>query len=227
MNQTLLNHKVEVCNKCNVAPNRGFGYGNIKSRIMFIAQNPGWQPNSRSSDIIPFGLDEGGENSGKWLTKLLDEVKLKPNDYYITNVIKCPTPHNRPPKDTEIIKCLPFLRMELELQKPTLIFFLGKTAQSTYDFYKDELFKNLGYDPYIHLMWHPGLMLRSPGNFKQWRKEFLEFWDKHKDLVKQSMISHHQYRKVGAYAVGIGTWQGAVYSDIYKAEAFRDFLRGK
>jgi len=186
MNLKLINAKVEACDACKISPNRGLGYGNIKSKVMFIAQNPGWQPKSRTSDIIPFGLDEGGRNSGRTLAKLFADAKIKDGDYYVTNVMKCPTPHNRPPEDHEIFKCINHLRMEMELQKPKLIFVMGNIAKQSYNFYMKQLFRNLmDHTWFVHYMWHPRAVMRNPKLYAQWQESFMQFWEQHKHLVKQ------------------------------------------
>lgn len=187
MNLKLINAKVELCNKCKLSPNRGLGYGDGKSKIMFIAQNAGWQPKSRTADIIPFGLDDGGNNSGRTLVKLFKDVEMNA-PYYITNVMKCPTPDNRPPTDDEIFRCIDFLRLELESQKPKLIFVMGNVAKHSYNFYMKRLLKKLlddGHCWFVHYMWHPRAVMRNPKLYAQWKTEFDAFWTQYKHLVKQ------------------------------------------
>lgn len=229
MHPVLINSKIEQCDKCKIAPNRGFGWGNIRSKIMFIAQNPGWQPDSRTSDIIPFGLDDGGENSGKWLKKLLNKAKIDETQFYITNVVKCPTPGNRPLTEAEIFNCLRFLRMEIKEQQPVLIFLVGKSSQQVFKDHLNILLKGMR-DEYLwfsHEMWHPAYIMRTPSLYKEWKKEFMMFWNEHKHMVLPMLVSAQSFRHAKGYTVGEGYWSGAYYQDIYEATAFQKFLKEK
>jgi len=164
-----LNKNILSCNKCNnISPNRGLGYGNIESRVMIIAQNPGWQPLSKSEDIIPFGLDKGGENSGKYLVKLLKELEIK--DFYLTNIIKCPTLNNRPPTKEEINNCIIKLNIEIRLQKPKIVLLLGKIAEKEFS-----RIQYTGADKIISC-WHPGYISRNPRMYDKWKERILEKW---------------------------------------------------
>jgi len=171
-----INNKILNCYKCKIAPNRGVGFGNIKSNIMFIAQNPGWQPEIKSKDIIPFALNtEKGKASGYWFRKLLNKCKLTNDDFYITNVIKCPTNKNRCPKEKEVENCFEHLQREIKLQVPKLIVLLGNSAKELFENKKNEISKNIK----IIYIYHPGFIRYNPHLFKRWagnfKKQFKEF----------------------------------------------------
>ena len=160
--------KVCDCNECDIAPNRGFGYGNIRSKVMFIAQNPGWQPKSLSWEIIPFGLDKGGENSGKHFFRLLNDIGLTPFSSYVTNVIKCPTHGNRAPTEKEMINCIGFLKFEVALQRPQKIVLLGKIASKVFYRYIGDFCSERQLKPRTFHLWHPGYILRFPDKYDEW-----------------------------------------------------------
>jgi DNA polymerase len=77
--------------------------------------------------------DEGGEpftgRSGQLLTRVIfDEVGLTREEYFITNVVKCRPPHNRPPTTLEQSTCRPWLEAQLVTQRPTVLLCVGNTA---------------------------------------------------------------------------------------------------
>jgi DNA polymerase len=164
-----INNCIKGCNKCNISPNRGYGYGNINSDIMFIAQNPGWQPNSNNDDIIPFGLNEdGGKNSGKYFVRFLEHFNIHLDEFYITNIIKCPTIGNRPPSSSEVRNCIGFLEREIQLQNPKLIILLGGCSKKYFWEYYDNF--NIESGVMIEDIWHPAYIYRfkSEKLFNEW-----------------------------------------------------------
>ena len=104
------------------------GSGNNKLGIVFIGEAPG-------AEEIEKGQPFQGVAGGK-LDELLNGIKVKRDDVYITNVVKIrPTKKskkgnviNRPPKKDEIEKYRPFLENELKEKKPKLIVTLGNKA---------------------------------------------------------------------------------------------------
>jgi len=69
-----------------------------------------------------FNEDRQGEPfvgaAGKLLDTLLDRIGLSRADVYITNVLKCRPPNNRPPNQDETEKCREYLEKTLELVRP-------------------------------------------------------------------------------------------------------------
>jgi DNA polymerase len=55
-------------------------------------------------------------------------MKLRREDVYIANIIKCRPPQNRNPEPDEIAACEPFLKQQLELIRPKAIVALGTFA---------------------------------------------------------------------------------------------------
>ena len=161
-----LNKNILSCSRCNISPNRGLGYGDIESEAMIIAQCPGWQPLSKSEDIIPFGLDKGGENSGRYLVKLIKDLNIE--DFYITNIIKCPTPNNRVLSIEEIDNCIIKLKIELKIQNPKLVLLLGKVAEKE--------FKRLDFSGKVFSIWHPAYILRNPNRYEEWKERIISVW---------------------------------------------------
>ena len=131
--QELFN-QIKNCNKCReLLPEekKVIGKGNLSSEVLIVAEGPG---KNESVKGIPFvGL------AGKLLDKCLENVMAKPA---ITNIVKCRcfdnSGSNRPPNETEINNCLPFLKEHIKLQQPKLIILLGSVALKS--FFKNEKF---------------------------------------------------------------------------------------
>ncbi|MFH1829409.1 MAG: uracil-DNA glycosylase [Pseudomonadota bacterium] len=109
-----------LCKLCKARKNIVFGVGNPKAKLMFIGEGPG-----RDEDIqgIPFvGL------AGQLLTKIIEAMGFKRDDVYIANIIKCRPPNNRNPEPDEVATCIPFLKKQVEIIKPSVIVCLGSVA---------------------------------------------------------------------------------------------------
>jgi DNA polymerase len=77
--------------------------------------------------------DQGGEpfvgRAGQLLTEIIVKgMKLRREDVYIANIIKCRPPQNRNPEPDEIAACEPFLKQQLALIRPKAIVALGTFA---------------------------------------------------------------------------------------------------
>ncbi len=96
------------------------GEGDLNARILFIGEAPG--ENEAKSGRPFVGA------SGKFLNQLLQEIGLKREDVYITNVVKDRPPDNRDPKPDEVALYSPFLRRQVEIIQPQVIATLGRFA---------------------------------------------------------------------------------------------------
>ena len=102
------------------------GYGNTSSKVVIVGQSLCGKPCIDSQ--IPF---TGG--SGLLLDAAFALTNVNKSDLYITNVVKCHPPKNRPSFDHEINNCRSYLLTELEWIKPTDIICLGKVAWRFFD----------------------------------------------------------------------------------------------
>lgn len=66
--------------------------------------------------------------SGKLLTRLLNGIGLRREDVFITNVVKCRPPKNRPPKGEEVAACHLYLAKQLRLIAPDIVCTLGNSS---------------------------------------------------------------------------------------------------
>lgn len=117
----------EICpSMCGRSAVLGPLNGNIRPRVMFIAEAPGRQGADRTRR--PFY----GDKSGEHFQKLLDSISLSRDEIFITNTVLCSprseTGANRKPTKTEIRNCSAFLRATLSLIDAEIIVTLGSVA---------------------------------------------------------------------------------------------------
>lgn len=97
-----------------------FGEGPIPCDIMFVGEGPGKDEDTWGKPFIG--------RAGNVLTKILNKVKIKRSEVYITNAVKQRPPENRTPLFQEIMLHRPFLFEEIKKVSPKVIVLLGKTA---------------------------------------------------------------------------------------------------
>lgn len=110
----------QLCELGKLRNNVVVGRGNVKAPIMFIGEGPGEQEDVQGQPFVGA--------AGQLLDTLLEALAFKTEDYYIANVVKCRPPHNRIPNDDEAEQCLPYLRNQVALIRPSIIVCLGSTA---------------------------------------------------------------------------------------------------
>lgn len=123
--QTLddLRAMVEEFNGCSLkfsANSTVFGYGNPQAEVMIIGEAPGADEDRLGEPFVG--------RSGHLLDKMLAAVDLRREDCYITNILPWRPPGNRTPTSDEVTVCLPFLKRQIELISPKIIFILGRSA---------------------------------------------------------------------------------------------------
>lgn len=97
-----------------------FARGHVFAEIVFVGQNPGKDEVLQRKPFVG--------QSGKILDKMISAVGIKPQQYYISNTVKCYTPGNRAPTDDEVKNCKKFLVKELDIIKPKVVVTLGNPA---------------------------------------------------------------------------------------------------
>jgi len=153
------------CRRCKLAPHRThlvFGVGNPRARLVFVGEAPGRDEDLKGEPFVG--------RAGQLLTEIITKgMKLRREDVYIANVIKCRPPENRNPEPDEVASCEPFLVRQLELIGPEVIVALGKFAAQSLLRSKTPITQLRGrwYDYHgIRLMptFHPAYLLRNPGD---------------------------------------------------------------
>ncbi len=103
-----------------------FATGDPDARVMFVGEAPGYQEEiAREPFVGP---------AGQKLNDILKAMGLSREEVYLTTIVKFrpaiakQSTNNRTPDPAEIAACLPFLRAEIDIVKPTCIVALGGTA---------------------------------------------------------------------------------------------------
>ncbi len=139
-----------------------FGDGSPYSPVVFVGEAPGEEEDRQKKPFVG--------RAGQYLNEKLRQVGLRREDVYITNVVKSRPPGNRKPTKEEMLGCLPYLRKEIEIIKPSLIVCLGATAYEGIFGKSAQITKIRGqvfpypYNPKIKVlvMYHPAYVLRNP-----------------------------------------------------------------
>ena len=118
---------VLLCPRCDLALSRTqvvVGDGPAKARAMLIGEAPGRNEDRQGKPFVGA--------AGKILNHLLKNAAMRRNEIYITNVVKCRPPGNRPPTKPEAEACSVYLAKQLEMIDPAAIALLGKTAAESF-----------------------------------------------------------------------------------------------
>lgn len=125
---SILQELASLAAKCKLCPelsaNRTksvFGDGNPMAELVFVGEGPG-------ADEDHQGLPFVGR-SGQLLTDIIVKgMKMRREDVYICNIVRCRPPANRNPSPVEAGCCRPFLEATLKLISPKFICCLGAVA---------------------------------------------------------------------------------------------------
>lgn len=167
-----LNKEMLACGKCalragcsQVVP----GEGSAEAEIMFIGEGPGKKEDELGRPFVGA--------AGKFLDEMLASIKLKREDVYIANIVKCRPPNNRDPLPEEIEVCWPWLLGQIKIIEPKLIIFLGRHSMNRFfpnekisDVHGKLLIKKFGLNPdgspkrqYFFALYHPASALYNGG----------------------------------------------------------------
>lgn len=153
------------CRRCKLSQGRGrivYGVGRVDADIMFIGEGPGEDEDREGEPFVG--------RAGQLLTDIITKgMKLRREDVYIANVVKCRPPRNRDPEPDEVAACEPFLIRQIELVRPRVIIALGRAAAQTLLRSNEAISRLRGrwHDYHgIRLMptFHPAYLLRNPGD---------------------------------------------------------------
>ena len=112
-----------VCQACRLCKTRTqvvFGEGSLDARLAFVGEGPGREEDLQGRPFVGA--------AGALLTRIIQAMKLRRENVYIANVVKCRPPQNRPPEPDEIAACHGYLEAQLRTIQPKVICALGKTA---------------------------------------------------------------------------------------------------
>ncbi|MDZ4858592.1 MAG: uracil-DNA glycosylase [Candidatus Hydrogenedentes bacterium] len=158
---------VSECRRCALCETRTqtvFSDGNARAGVAFVGEAPGAEEDRTG---VPFV-----GKAGELLTDIIVKgMKLRREDVYICNVLKCRPPNNRDPLPSEKALCEGYLVRQLEFIKPKVICALGKHAANTL-LRKNEATGRLRgrWHSYhgipLRVTYHPAYLLRNPADKK-------------------------------------------------------------
>ena len=109
-----LEHMNLACTECNLRSGLGgfvFGEGNADSPLVFVSEEPFVQ---RTDELFH---------------QMLEAAGFQRQDVYITNIVKCRP--GRKPTLSQMKTCLPWLRKQYSILKPSLMVLLGLASTQT------------------------------------------------------------------------------------------------
>ena len=176
---TALQQQVSACTRCDeLARTRTqtvFGVGNPSARLCFLGEAPGADEDRLGEPFVG--------RAGQLLTKIIEACRMKREDVYILNMIKCRPPGNRNPLPEELANCRGYLERQLDLIRPEFICCLGAVAAqnllgTTLSIGKLRGKVHTYRAAKVVCTYHPAFLLRSP-SFKK------ETWEDMKLLMRE------------------------------------------
>jgi DNA polymerase len=121
----VLDREVQACTRCSaLVQNRTqtvFGVGNPSAELCFVGEAPGVEEDRQGEPFV----GPAGQLLNAIITKGL---KMRREDVYICNVLKCRPPNNRTPLPDEVANCRHFLEQQLAVIRPKYLCALGAPA---------------------------------------------------------------------------------------------------
>ena len=158
---------IEDCELKKFAKNIVFSDGNPSSQIMLVGEGPGEKEDEEGKPFIG--------DAGTLLNKMLNAIKIKRENIYITNVVNYRPPNNRKPEISEINRYSVFLREHISIINPKILILMGSTAMEAIFGQKLKISKERGKwkETIINqktfltiLTFHPAYLLRQPDQKK-------------------------------------------------------------
>ncbi|MBV5318550.1 MAG: uracil-DNA glycosylase [Desulfobulbaceae bacterium] len=121
---TALHREIEVCRLCTLATSRQgqvIGGGTIASRLLIIGDY-----SSQTTGFSTTNLFGAAEDAMLW--NMMRAIGLSPEEVYVTNTVKCCPLPTGPPETEQELRCLAYLRREIELIGPRIICAMGESA---------------------------------------------------------------------------------------------------
>lgn len=184
----LLEKSVKNCGGCALCEGRSrtvFGEGNRNADILFIGEGPGYEEDRQGRPFVG--------PAGQLLDRMLAAISLTREDVYIANIVKCRPPQNRVPTEEEANACLPYVRGQTALIRPSIIVCLGATA-AKYIYSPDvRITRERGIwkekkGVFILPTYHPAALLRDESKKKDAWADMQAIRDKHLAVQEQGTV---------------------------------------
>ena len=158
------------------------GEGNPDAEMMFIGEAPGYNEDLQGRPFVG--------QSGQLMRKTLFETTgIKPEEVFITNIVKFRPPDNRDPFDNEIAACADWLDRQIKIISPKIIVTLGRFSmakfipgvtisqvhgQSRFFEFSTINHELTNYRPIIFPMYHPAAALRGTTMLMAFKEDFVK-----------------------------------------------------
>jgi DNA polymerase len=136
-----------------------FGEGSVSPRFVFFGEAPGADEDRSGRPFVG--------RAGELLTKMIEACKLRREDNYVLNTVKCRPPANRNPEPDEIKNCREYYERQLATLRPEYIVCLGAIAAQSLLKSKLPVGRLRGkmhayHDSKVLVTYHPAYLLRTP-----------------------------------------------------------------
>jgi len=164
----VIDAEVRQCAKCGLSATRRntvFGVGNPRAQLVFVGEAPGAEEDRQGLPFVG--------RAGTLLTDIIVKgMKMRREDVFICNVLKCRPPENRDPSPEEVYYCEPYLLRQLDVIRPKVICALGRIAAQTLLKTSESTGKLRGRWHNYHgipfrVTYHPAYLLRNPVDKKK------------------------------------------------------------
>jgi len=118
-----LSKEISTCTKCPLHSGRKqavFGVGDPNAQLMFVGEGPGAEEDAQGEPFVG--------RAGQLLNRIIAAMKLRREEVYIANIVKCRPPGNRTPLTAEALTCRPYLQQQIEMINPACLVALGAVA---------------------------------------------------------------------------------------------------
>jgi DNA polymerase len=155
--------RVAQCKRCQeLAATRTqtvFGCGNPEARLLFVGEAPGAEEDAQGEPFVG--------KAGQLLNDIIKACRMKRDDVYICNVLRCRPPGNRVPTQQEAANCREYLDAQIAIVNPDYIVCWGSTAAKNLLESEESIGKMRGkFYRYgrakVLCTYHPSYLLRNP-----------------------------------------------------------------
>jgi DNA polymerase len=163
-----IREEIGDCTRCKLHKGRKnivFGEGDPKAIMVFVGEGPGFEEDQQGRPFVGA--------AGQLLTDIIVKgMKIRREDVYICNIVKCRPPENRNPELDEVEACIGFVKKQIAAIRPKVIVTLGNVPTQNLLGTKQGITRMRGTWQEYHGIpvmptFHPSYLLRSPGEKKK------------------------------------------------------------
>jgi uracil-DNA glycosylase len=118
--------EVATCTECDLHKKRVYpvaGLGTKPVRLMIVGDWLSLPDSGTVTENLLFGVQQD-----QMLFRMLNAMKVPPEQVFITNVIKCGVPNQKPPQARHVPKCVGYLKRQILVLRPEFICTMGMIA---------------------------------------------------------------------------------------------------